>query len=252
MQPNRTKQLLDQGKPAIGTSLGYGSPWAAGALAQAGFDWVLMDTQHGIWETEALRTGVLAVTHAGSTPVVRVLKNDFGLINRMLDDGVLGIITPMVDTAADAERAADAMRYPPRGHRSHATPFLTTVHGDNYSAEANDQVFLAVQIESATAVENVEAILAVEGVDGCWVGPADMALTMGLTLDDIGAHPRHDEAVAHVAATCKKLGKFAGYACNSLEVGRRRVSEGFTFVNVGGDSVFMAEGAKRYLAEMRD
>ena len=252
MNSNRTQDLLDQGRPAIGTGAGCSSPWAAGALARAGFDWVLMDTQHGIWETEALRTAILAVTQAGATPVVRVLRNDFGLINRILDDGVLGVIVPMVDTAADAERAADAMRYPPRGHRSHATPYLTGIHGDNYSAEANDRVFLAVQIESATAVENAEAILAVEGVDGCWVGPADMALTMGLTLDDIGVHDRHNDAVAHVVATCKKLGKFAGYACNTLEMGKRRMSEGFTFVNVGGDSKFIAEGAQRYLKEMRD
>ena len=251
MQGNRTKELLDKGQPAIGTSLGYGSPWAAGAMARAGFDWVLMDTQHGIWETEALRTGVLAIVQAGAVPVVRVLKNDFGMINRVLDDGVLGVITPMVDTVDDAERAADAMRYPPHGHRSHATPYLTSIYGENYSAEANDQVFLAVQIESAMAVENAEAILATDGVDGCWVGPADMALTMGLTLADIGTHPRHNEAVAHVATVCKKLGKFAGYSCGTLEMGKRRVSEGFTFVNVGGDSIFMAEGAKHYLAEMR-
>ena len=79
-----------------------------------------------------------------------------------------------------------------------------------------------------------------------------MALTMGLTLDDIGVHDRHNEAVAHVVATCKKLGKFAGYACNTLEKGKRRMSEGFNFVNVGGDSQFIAEGAQRYLKEMRD
>ena len=251
MNANRTKDLLDKGRPAIGTGAGYSSPWAAGALAQAGFDWVMMDTQHGIWETEALRTAILAVTQAGATPVVRVLKNDFGLINRILDDGVLGVIVPMVDTAADAARAADAMRYPPRGHRSMATPYLTSIHGDNYSAEANNRVILAVQIESATAVENAEAILATDGVDGCWVGPADMALTMGLTLADIAVHERHNEAVAHVVATCKKLGKFAGYACNTLEMGKRRISEGFTFVNVGGDSQFIAEGSQRYLKEMR-
>ncbi len=251
MNPNRTKNLLDNGLPAIGTGAGYGSPWAAGALAQAGFDWVLMDTQHGVWDTEALHTAILAVSQAGATPVVRVLQNNFGLINRILDDGVLGVIVPMVDTAEDAEQAADAMRYPPQGRRSMANPYLTTIHGDHYSSQANDRVFLAVQIESATAVDNAEDILSTDGVDGCWVGPADMALTMGLTLDDIAIHQQHNEAVAHVVTICQKLGKFAGYACSTIEMGKRRISEGFTFVNVGGDSMFIAEGSKRYLEEMR-
>jgi len=251
MRTNRAKELMMQGIPAIGASLAYGSPWCAGEVAQAGYDWVKLDLQHGAWSLDAFRSAVVSITQAGSVPMTRVLSNSFDQINRVLDDGVAGVVVPMVDSREDAQLAARATRYPPLGGRSNASPYLTRIHGDNYFTESNDQVFLAVQIESAQAVENAEAILSVEGVDGCWIGPSDLALSMGLEISDMGNHPRHDEAVDHVLQICKKLGKVPGYACGTEEMGRRRISEGFTFVNIGSDSSFVTNGATKVISEFK-
>jgi 4-hydroxy-2-oxoheptanedioate aldolase len=169
----------------------------------------------------------------------------------LLDDGLMGIIVPLVNTKAEAEAAARAVRYPPVGARSAAGSFITSLYGDDYAAEVDSEVFLAVQIESHQAVENAEEILAVEGVDGCWVGPADLALSMGLEAAEAGINPAHNEAVAHVLNACQTTGKIPGYACGSMEMGERRITEGFKFVNVGGDSTFVAEGAARYLSKLR-
>lgn len=251
MTVNATKAILAAGKPAIGCSLAYGSELAAGEMAQAGYDWVMLDQQHGYWNEHNLRLGFLAVIQGGSTPVTRVLTNRYDLINKALESGALGLVIPMVNSVDEAAAAAAASRYPPRGTRSNASPFMTSTFGPGYASWIDDEVFLAVQIESQAAVENAEAILGVEGVNGCWIGPSDLALDMGLKVSDMGNHPRHDEAVAHVLDVCRSLGKAAGYACSTPEMGRRRIAEGFTFVNIGSDSGFISEGSARVLAEFK-
>ncbi len=248
---NKAKQLLLDGEPAIGAESSSGSPWNAGDLAKAGYDWVLMDAQHGLWELEDLRTAVVTVSAAGATPMARVQENNFSLIGRLLDDGMLGIVVPMVNTEEEARAAVFATRYPPLGGRSNGPTYLALTHGEKYFDSANEQVFLAVQIESSQAVDNAEKIMAVEGVDGCWIGPSDLALSMGLKFADIGTHKRHNEAIAHVLDVCGRLGKVPGYSCNGLEMGKRRLSEGFQFITVGEDSEFVREGAANTLQYLR-
>ncbi len=252
MIANKTKTLLSNGKPAIGGEASSGSPWNAGDLARAGYDWVLVDTQHGLWELADIRAAVMAIAQTGATPMTRVQKNDFGLINRMLDDGMLGIVVPMVNTQEDAEAAAYAARYPPLGGRSNGPSFLATLHNDPYFEHANESVLLAVQIESVQAVENADKIMGAAGVDACWIGPSDLALSMGLTFSDIGTHPRHNEAVAHVLDVCNRLGKTPGYSCDTLETAQRRLSEGFKFVSVGEDSQFVRDGAAATLQALAE
>lgn len=252
MIANKTKDLLLNGKPAIGGEASSGSPWNAGELARAGYDWVMVDTQHGLWDLADIRTAVMAIAQTGATPMTRVQKNDFGLINRMLDDGMLGIVVPMVNTEEEAQAAAYATRYPPLGGRSNGPTFLASLHSDSYFEEANHSVLLAVQIESVQAVENADKIMGTAGVDGCWIGPSDLALSMGLTFPDIGTHPRHNEAVAHVLDVCNRLGKTPGYACDSLETARRRLAEGFKFITVGEDSQFVRDGAAATLQALNE
>ena len=251
MRANEVKRKLQAGQPAIGAAAGTTSPWAAGMLSQAGYDWVLIDTQHGIWSPDGWRNAVIAISQGKAAAVARVAFNDYHLIGRLLDDGMLGIIVPLVNTREDAEAAAYAFRYPPRGGRSLAGTPLTALYGPDYADSADDEVFLAVQIESAQAVENAEEILSVDGIDACWVGPADLALSMGLKVSDIGVAKAHNEAVARVLEACRKTGKAPGYACNSLEMGKRRIAEGFRFVNIGGDAIFIAESSKWYLQQLR-
>jgi 4-hydroxy-2-oxoheptanedioate aldolase len=245
MKINTAKQKMLEGKPAIGASAGLGSPLAAEILALSGIDYVQVDDQHGIWEPESMLTAFRSIRVAGTVPMARVGKNDFYAIGAMLDRGALGIIVPMVHTVEDAEAAAYAMRYPPRGSRS-AGPYGCRLYGSDYVEWANDEVFLAVQIESAQAYENVEAIMAVDGVDGCWVGPWDLALSMGIERGSA----EHEVALTRIVEACHRTGKIPGIACPGE--GAHRINQGYLFVTAASDSFHIDVGVKQVLGELRD
>ena len=163
MRTNTVKQKLLRGEPSIG----------AEAMSRVGFDYVVVAMQHGAWTEESVMNAFRAIALGPALPMARVRSNDFGLIGRLLDIGALGVIIPLVNSVEDAEKAVLAARYPPLGGRSggnFGTGFLSD-DPDDYQKVANEEIFLAVQIESAPAVESAEAILAVEGIDGCWIGP---------------------------------------------------------------------------------
>ncbi len=243
MYVNRAKQKMLEGKPAYGYSLGLGSPLVAELLANCGIDWLLLETQHGTWGHDAAFAALLAIQGGTATPIARVLKNDYSLIGTLLDQGVMGIVVPMVDTPEQAKTAADACRLPPRGRRSWGWG-RARAFGDDYPDWIDDQLFVAVQIESATAVENAEAIMATPGVDGCWAGPADLALSMGIDPRHAGSDDRHARALERILAACKNTGKAPGLACGSAEDARRRAEQGFQFLTAGADSTFLLDGAK--------
>ncbi|MDA8217918.1 MAG: aldolase/citrate lyase family protein [Dehalococcoidales bacterium] len=158
--------------------MGLGPPLAAEVLANSGIDFVMIDTQHGSRGADSTRMALAAVAAGSATPMARVAANDYTLIGRLLEEGAMGIVVPMVHTPGSAVAAARACRFPPQGQRSWGAAMAL---GDDYKEQINEQVFLAAQIESTVAVENAEAIMATPGVDGCWVGPADLALSMGIT-----------------------------------------------------------------------
>ncbi len=246
---NVAKQKMLAGEPALGGLAGLGSPLAAELLALAGSDYVLLDDQHGIWDPKSAMDAFRAIRLAGAVPMVRVGKNDFYLIGAMLDRGALGIIVPMVHTPADAEAAAFAMRYPPRGGRSEGA-YGCRMYGPEYRTSANDEVFLAVQIESGLAVENAEAILRVEGVDACWIGPADLANSMGLDLSQPADQRRHEEAIRHVLEACRRAGKIPGIACSPANA-QHFLDMGFLFVTAYADSWGVYDSATATLARLR-
>jgi 4-hydroxy-2-oxoheptanedioate aldolase len=227
------------GSPAIGTSVGMGSPAIAELLSHAGFDFVLVDLQHGAWTDETASHAFRAISLGGATPMARVAANDYGAIGRLLDRGALGIVVPMVNSAAEAQAAAHAMRYPPHGGRSSggAPPRF----GAHYDAWANDEVFLAVQIETVQAVEQAEAILAVDGVDGCWIGPTDLARSMGVERGT----PAHREMILRTVAACQKTGKIAGIS-GDLDISPW-LEHGLRFVTTSYDGGLLLEGVGRAL-----
>jgi len=242
------KKLL-RGEPALGIGSGLDTTVAAENLALAGFDFVLIDNQHGAWDDETNIAAFRTVSLGGATPVVRVQKNDYATIGRCLDRGALGIVVPMVNSRAEAETAAYAARFPPRGGRSMG-PFGTSFHGDDYPRQINDEVYLGVQIETAIAVERAEDILSVAGVDGCWVGPADLALTMGVDLSSAGGRAKHEAAILKVLEICRKTGKVPGIACTP-ETARRWLDAGYLFVTVGSDIAFLRSKAEEVLNALR-
>lgn len=242
MRINTAKQKMLQGMPAFGYSLGLGSPIAAEALAHCGIDFILLDTQHGSFGPDSTTASFMAMASGPAITMARVARNDYTLIGRLLDEGALGIVIPMVHTVAEAEAAANACRLPPRGTRSWGWGRART-YGDDYPDAIDEQVFVAVQLESIQAVENAEAIMAVTGVDGCWCGPADLAFSMGIHPRDAAKDDRHAKALERVVEACRNTGKIPGIAGGSPEDGRRRAEQGFQYITAGSDAGFMLAGA---------
>ncbi|HEY8448564.1 MAG TPA: aldolase/citrate lyase family protein [Thermomicrobiales bacterium] len=247
---NTAKRLMLEGKPAFGFGLGLGSPIAAEILSHSGADFLLLDTQHGSFGPDSTIQTLMAMAAGTATPMARVARNDYTLIGRLLDEGALGIIVPMVHTAEDAKAAADACRFPPVGTRSYGWG-RASAYGSDYAQAVNDEIFCAVQIESAQAVENAEAILATPGVDGCWIGPSDLALSMGLRPGDPAAADQIAAAVEKVLTACRNTGKIPGYAGSSPEQGRRLAAQGFRFITFSSDVGLILKGAANALAEVR-
>src|SRR5579884_1946585 len=245
---NAAKQKLLAGQPAFGYALGLGSPLAAEVLAHSGIDFLLLDTQHGSFGPDAT-IAAFAAAAGGATPMARVARNDYTLIGRLLDEGALGIVVPMVDTVEDARAAARACRFPPVGARSWGWGRAGR-YGDDYPDWINDQLFVAVQIESAGAVEQAEAILATPGIDGCWVGPADLALSLGIHPREAANDERHARALDRVLEACKDTGKVPGIATGTPDDALGRAAQGFRYVTAGSDTGFLLAGARAGVARL--
>jgi 4-hydroxy-2-oxoheptanedioate aldolase len=245
MTINKTKKKLLAGQPALGSIATLGSPLSTEWLVHPGVDYVLVDDQHGIWEPESMMAAFRNIWLAGAVPMGRVGQNDFYAIGAMLDRGALGIVVPMVHTAADAEAAVFATRYPPRGGRSMG-PYGCGMYGADYLEWANDEVFLTVQIESTEGLENVEAIMAVEGVDGCWVGPGDLSASLGTAYGS----EEHDAAIARIQEACVKTGKVPGIYCTSDAAHRLR--QGYLFLTPSADVLHLRDGVQEAIKALQD
>lgn len=250
MRINTAKQTMLQGKPAFGFGIGLGSPAAVETLAYSGADFLLMDRQHGTWGDDALNIALMATTHSPAIPMARVLWNEYGLIGRLLDEGMMGIIIPMVNTPEDAAAAARACRFPPIGDRSWGWG-RAKAYGNDYSDWIDDQIFVAVQIETKQAVENAEAIMATPGVDGCWLGPSDLSLSLGFHPSLMDEREEHAAALQAVLKACHNTGKIPGIAGRSVADGVARAELGFQFITAGSDIGFLMSGAASALETLR-
>lgn len=247
MRVNATREKLLRGEAAFGFGLGLGSPIAAEVLSHSGIDFILVDGQHGSFGGDGIIATLTAISTGPATPIVRVARNDYTQIGRLLDDGALGIVIPMVDTAEDAKAAADACRFPPVGTRSYGWG-RASHFGADYPEAVNDQVLVMVQIESATAVKNAEAILATPGVDGCWVGPGDLSLSMGFQPSEAMTNDAIVEAIDSVVTACRNTGTIPGYAGAGADQARILYDRGFRFITCGSDVGFLLSGAAGTLA----
>ena len=242
MKVNAAKQKMLQGQPAYGYSLGLGSPLIAEMISRSGIDFVFVDTQHGSWGPESVSMAFTAIDAGGSIPMARVARNDYTLIGRLLDEGAMGIIVPLVHTPEDAKAVADACLLPPAGARSWGIGGAGR-YGADYFDQINEQLFVAVQLESIQAVENAEAIMSTPGIDGCWVGPADLALSMGIHPRDAGKDDRHAKALEKVVEACRNTGTIPGFAAFTPDDAVRRAEQGFIYLTAGSDSGFLMSGA---------
>jgi len=249
MRPNATKQRMLDGKPALGVVSTSGSPFVAQTLSRTGLDFVLVDCQHGAWELNEAMDAFARISLGTATPMARVHRNDFYDIGRLLDRGALGIVVPMVNTRAEAEAAAFAMRYPPLGGRSMGAFSVDHLDGSDYTDRANDEVFLAVQIETATGLKNVDDIMSTDGVDGCWVGPYDLAASLGLDTSTPSGRARHEEAILQVLAACERAGKIPGiYGGDDPGYW---IARGFRFVTAGAEMTLMEQATRDLVRRVR-
>lgn len=235
------------GKPAIGAEVGLGSPLSAEIVSPMGFDFVLVDTQHGRWADEGAMLAFRGIALGSAVPMARVRRNDYGLIGRLLDMGSMGIVVPMVNTASDAEAAVFATRYPPIGGRS-IGPFGAGFHGADYVEKANDEIFLAVQIETDEGAKNAEEIMAVDGIDGCWIGPGDLSRFMRLDLDTEEGRETHTATIRGIIEACRKTGKIPGISTGAAEDAQRWIDEGCLFVTAGADQGWVVDKARETLS----
>jgi len=249
MTINTAKIRMLEGKPAIGAELALGSPLAAELLSNVGLDFILVDTQHGAWADDSTMYAFRSISLGSSTPMARVRQNNFGEIGRLLDAGALGVVVPMVNTKQEAEEAAFATRYPPKGGRSGGA-FGTSYYGEDYNEKINDEVFLAVQIESKLGLQNANEIMSVEGIDGCWIGPNDLAKSMGLDLQSSEGLKKHTDAIHEIVEICKQNHKIPGISTGSSTVVKPWIEQGCLFVTAGYDDGWVIEGAKRTLTEL--
>jgi 4-hydroxy-2-oxoheptanedioate aldolase len=242
--PNRFKRALAKGEKQIGVWSGLGSPLVAEILAHAGFDWIVIDTEHAPSEPRDVLAQLQAMTGGTATPVTRAPWNDMVMLKRILDVGSTSVLIPFVQNAEEARRAVAATRYPPRGVRGVATSMRASGYGrvTDYLQHAHEETCVLVQVETISAVGEIEKIAAVEGVDGIFIGPADLAGSMG-HLGNPG-HPEVQAAIASAMKRCRAAGKPAGYLSPTEADGEEKLAAGFTFVAVMSDAAILRKGAE--------
>lgn len=245
-QVNTLKAMLRDGKIPIGITVTLDSSSAAEAMAYAGFDYVVLDMEHYPIDIETIHQMVQATRGTNTAPIVRVAWNEHWLIKVALDTGAYGVMVPQVSTKEEALAAVCAAKYAPEGCRGFE-PFYASLRWGmsvpEYVAAANREVAVIIQIESPQAVENVNEILSVPGIDLVLPGPGDLAVAMG-GLDRIGT-PEHTAALQKVLDACKRAGVPVGVLATTPEAIRRGLAAGYDAVMVGSDFGLLVGGAKQ-------
>ncbi len=242
------RHLRDGGR-AVGGWLSIPATLSAEVMAHAGFDYVCVDAQHGNVGYQQAVEMIRAIELAGTSPLVRVPWNEPGVIGKMLDAGAHGVIIPMVNSVAEAEAAVSACRYAPDGARS-SGPTVARYRHDDYHAWAADNVACIPMIETRQAVESIDEILAVPGIDAVYVGPADLSLTLGLPPANNDGEPAFDEAYARIVEACHGAGVVPGCHASGALV-QTRFEQGFRMVTATADQLAMGLGAASELALAR-
>lgn len=251
MRENTVLRKLEKGKPSIGSWLTLDSSLAAGIMARAGFDWLMIDTEHGTMDYQGMLTAIQATLSTPTIPLVRVAWNDGALIKRALDAGAMGILVPMVMSAEEAKMAVEAVRFPPKGRRSFGGLAVQVFYGDDYFLQADREILLAVQIEHIEAVPQTEEICQVEGVDLIFIGPNDLASSMGLLGTPFKENPRWREAVERVLRVASEAGKPVGIHAVSPEEVKYYIRQGFRFLALSTDAQFLRKALGECLASLK-
>lgn len=240
---NAFKHAIAAGSRQIGLWSSLSSTTAAEIVSDSGFDWILFDMEHAPNDIPEI-VGQMQAAQAGTaTPIVRPAWNDTVLIKRVLDAGAQTILVPFVQTPEEAEQAVAAAKYPPVGVRGAAGTARASRYGriKGYLNNANDEICVLVQIETGEALAHIDAIAAVDGVDGVFIGPNDLSASMG-HVGNMGA-PEVQDAIQHAAARLKAAGKPGGILTSNEDEAKRYIDWGYTFVAVGSDAGLLVKSA---------
>ena len=232
------------------------SPIIAETIAREGYAAVVIDQQHGLWDTASIMAAIGALHHAGSAPLVRVPLADFAFVSRALDFGAEAIIAPMINTAADARQFAAAAKYPPLGERSWGPQRAMTLQGKtvttDYLREANDGTLTLAMIETSTALGNVDAIADTPGIDALFVGPYDLSTALsGGKAQDVQA-PEVERAIDRICQAATKAGKIPGIYCRDPERALAMSRRGFRFITIGSDLGIVRDGAAAQVKALKN
>jgi 4-hydroxy-2-oxoheptanedioate aldolase len=247
MRANHAKRRLKAGEPSIGTWLALPSPEAAEYVSTLGFDWLVVDTEHNAIDIRTLSQMFGVMAHSGVAPMVRIPWNSPENFKRVLDAGAWGVVVPMVNSRAEAEMAVEAAKFPPNGNRSvgggiPAVRFNT--NGGEYLKKADDEILIVLQIEHIEGVRHADEILSVPGVDACFIGPNDLAASMGVGLgvplesDDT----RLNDAIREIREACARNGVAAGIHCSGAAGVNQRIAEGFQFLAMASELKYLISG----------
>jgi len=251
MRENALRRLWAQDKAALGGWLTNPSAASAEVFAHAGFDWVCVDAQHGLIDYQTSVEMLRAISTTDAVPIVRVPWNEPGIIMKSLDAGAYGVIIPMVNSRAEAEAAVSYCRYAPKGVRSYGPSRAVLYAGRDYFQNANETVLCIVMIETARALENLDEIVSVSGVDAAYIGPADLSVSLGFPPASYHDDPKYAGAVQRVLDACRKHGVIPGFHGGNPSNARARIEQGFRFVEVCEDMGAMARAAAADLSAVR-
>ena len=251
MRKNLAKEKLQRGEPSIGTWISTGDPIVAEILAHAGFDWLTVDMEHNAIDMERLLTCFYAITTTDTVPFVRVPWNDPQVLKRVLDIGAYGVVVPNIKSPEEAELAIRACRYAPEGFRGVGGIRGRFYGGPDYYEKANEEIAVVLMIEDGEAVRRIAEICNVPGIDALFIGPNDLASSLGVPTGYDNPHPDHKAAVRQVLETGKRFNVPVGIHCGSAEEVNRRIEEGFLWLPIISDARFLTSAVSDALKIVR-
>ena len=251
MRANRLRTLWQNDQAAVNGWLAIPSSFSAEVMAHQGWDTLTIDLQHGVIDYPAMVTMLQAISTTPTVPIVRVPWLEPGAIMKCLDAGAYGLICPMVNTREDAQKFVAWTSYAPRGTRSFGPVRALLYGGADYPQHANDTIVRFAMIETAQALDNLDAIMSVEGLDAVYIGPSDLSLALGCrpVFDDVD--PPVAQAIDHILERATAHGLKAGVHNGVADGALARIQKGFRFVTVGSDARLMAASSQQVLAQMR-
>ncbi len=251
MRKNIVKEKMGRGEPSIGTWVSSGSPLMAEVLSHAGFDWLTVDLEHNAIDMESLLACFYAISTTDTVPFVRVPWNDPQILKRVLDIGAYGVVVPNVRTPEEAERAVQACRYAPEGFRGVGSTRGRLYGGPDYLEKANEEIAVVLMIESTDGVRRIAEICDVPGVDALFIGPQDLASSLGVPGGYDNPHPDHKAAVRQVLDTGRRFNIPVGIHCSGPEEANRRIEEGFLWLPIVSDVRFLESAARAAVTQIK-